>query len=230
MSLRSTQSVSEVPKGAILVNENDALIHQWTIIRSWPKLTEAWPFRLGIPLLGAAGTIGGLAINGHFRRQLKLHTYGKLSTSLTMGLTPAIIISASHAMFVTHDIFLNKTQCLLCLQQKAIFLEVAFGFTYPLVLSPLANFLHSTRHGTYRLPHWGDYKGTIKLWWKFVKSAKEKFLVVILFQALAAAFITYKEKESLLNIQLKMLSAEAEVLESRAKKKQKQSSVPEEPN
>ncbi|XP_011305797.1 uncharacterized protein [Fopius arisanus] len=164
MALRSS-APQELPKDAIVMDENEAILHQWTIVRSWPKMTDVWPFRLGIPLLGLAATIGGLTINEHFRRKLKLHRYGKLSTSFAMGLTPAVIISAAHCIFVTHDIYINKSKCLLCLQQRAMTLQVGFGVCYPIMLSPLANFMYSTRHGTYRLPYWGDYKGTLKLWW-----------------------------------------------------------------
>ncbi|XP_063994101.1 uncharacterized protein LOC135171474 [Diachasmimorpha longicaudata] len=213
MAIRTSSSLSDIPKEAVVVDENDAINHQWETIKSWPKLAEVWPFRIGIPLLGAAGTIGGLVINTHFRRKLSLYSYGKLATTVAMGMAPAVMIAGSHAIFVTHDLYLNKTQCLVCLQQKAILLQLTFGLGYPLTLSPLANFMYATRHGTYRLPYWGDYKGTIKLWWKWIVSAREKFLLLILFHAFTAAFLTYKEKESLLNVQQKLLTVEAEYLE-----------------
>ncbi|KAK0182426.1 hypothetical protein PV327_000568 [Microctonus hyperodae] len=211
MSLKVTNS-TEVPKGCIQLTRDEALIYQWKQVKNWPERWDVWPYLYGIPALGFMAGLGGLKINNHYRLKLKLRRYGLGSTMFAMTLTPAIFSVTTHCLFVISDLFLNQNNCLLCLQTRAIGFQLLTSIIYPAVMSPSANFMFATRHGTYPLPYWKDYKNTLKLWFTMNKSLAPKMKIFIPLQILAAGFLTYMEAESLYNIRSKMENNEIEKL------------------
>ncbi|KAF7991304.1 hypothetical protein HCN44_002866 [Aphidius gifuensis] len=213
--------LEDVPEHAVICNYEDAIIHQWSVIKQWPKLSEVWPFKIGLPMVTTTAAWTGWKINSLIRRKLKLFSYGLGTTQLAMALAPALFVGSCHLFFVTSDVFFESNQCLLCLQQKAALIQGAFGIGYPLVMSPIANFMYATRHGTYNLPHWADYKGTLQLYFKLIKPMGPTILKMLVLQTFFTAFIVYQEKLSIEKMRValeneeKLLEKEGVVIKQR---------------
>ncbi|KAK0082315.1 hypothetical protein PV325_010679 [Microctonus aethiopoides] len=207
MALKIANS-RDVPENCIQLTGEEAVSYQWNQIINWPKRWDVWPYAYGIPTLAFIAGVSGSRVNEHYRLKLKLRRYGFSSTSLAMTLTPAIFSVASHCLFVTPDIFLNENNCILCLQTRAAALQLFCSIIYPAVMSPSANFMFATRHGTYPLPYWKDYKNTFKLWLTMNKTLAPKMIFNIPIQIFAAGFVTYMEAKSLYTIRSKLENKE----------------------
>lgn len=196
----------DIPKDAIIVNEEQALAYQWKVISGWGNRWDVWSLRYGPGILGAAAAATGIYVNNHYRRKLKLGNYGKASTYLPIVVIPAIFSVLSHKFLVQRHVILEQhTACPLCLQLRAGAIQGGFGVCYPTILAPFAAFMFATRHYTYRLPSiMKEPLEVFKLWQNMTRPILPVLAAAFAGQAVVAMYITYKEQMQIWRLQLKM--------------------------
>ncbi|XP_076255038.1 transmembrane protein 126 isoform X2 [Rhynchophorus ferrugineus] len=85
---------NEIPKGAKIIGENEALQFQTDLIQRWPNKSDTFAVRYGMYFLYGATMISGIIITRHFRKKFLLYNYGKF-----MSLIPITIIPATTVRF-----------------------------------------------------------------------------------------------------------------------------------
>ncbi|XP_036333585.1 uncharacterized protein LOC118744569 [Rhagoletis pomonella] len=196
----------EIPKDAIVINEEQALAYQWRVISNWENRWEVWSLRYGPGFLGAMAAATGIYVNSHYRHKLKLGNYGKASTYLPIVVIPAMFSVLSHKFLIQRNVLLDQgTQCPLCLQIRAGAFQAGVGVCYPTVLAPFAAFMFATRHFTYRLPSiTKEPIAVFRSWRNMTRPIFPVLGAAIAGQAVIAMYITYKEQMQNWRLEMKM--------------------------
>lgn len=170
----------------------------WETIYNWEPAREVWPFTYGLGILAAATSASGVYFNYYYRRKVHLGSYGGLATYAPLVILPAIITGIVHPTFVTRGI-LEGTSCPVCLEVRAIALQVSIGLLYPVVLAPISAFSLANSYYTYSIPP--TIRGVLKLWWSMSKKLTVPMNVIAVTQVLLAAFVTYSEQKTWARLQ-----------------------------
>ncbi|XP_055909169.1 uncharacterized protein LOC129944034 [Eupeodes corollae] len=209
----SRNTLSEIPKDAVELSPEEAVMYQWKIIGNWEKSSEVWALNYAPEILGVCGTFTGIYMNNYFRGKLKLGQYGKLSTYLPIVVLPAITTLIYHKFFIQKELLLEPFQCPTCLQLRAAAFQTCLGVIYPSLLAPIASFMFATRHYTFRLPSVTEKPmEVVALLRKMTKPIVPTIGAVISFHALLAMYITFKETQQYINVQKKMVQLEADII------------------
>ncbi|XP_037949994.1 uncharacterized protein LOC119681010 [Teleopsis dalmanni] len=204
----------EIPEDAVIISQEEALTYQWKIISEWEKPTEVIALRNGPAVLSVLSGVTGFFVNNHYRKYLRLGVYGRSSTYLPIVVIPALFTYMTHKYFVQRDLILTPIACPLCLQTRASAFQSGIGCVYPTVLAPFAAFMFATRHYTYRLPSiTKNPKDVFKLWRKMTRPITPVLATIFVGQAIAAAYITYREQLEYLRLQIKMQEIENKIME-----------------
>lgn len=122
----------EIPEGAVMLNETQAIRYQMNIIQNWEKFSDVWvslnfllfwflnekflfsfALRAGPGILGAMSAVSAFVINNHFRVRLKLGTYGRMSSYLSVVCIPACFATLFHTTVSWFQFHLSPLSCLL---------------------------------------------------------------------------------------------------------------------
>ncbi|XP_020712599.1 uncharacterized protein LOC101459145 isoform X2 [Ceratitis capitata] len=196
----------DIPKDAVIINEEEALAYQWNVISNWENRWDVWSLRYGPGILGAMSAATGIYVNNHYRRKVKLGSYGKASTYLPIVVIPAMFSVLTHKFFVQRFVILDQhAECPLCLQLRASVFQGGAGVIYPTILAPFAAFMFATRHYTYRLPSViKEPLAVFKLWQNMTKPILPVLGAALAGQSMIAMYITYKEQMQNFCLQIKM--------------------------
>ncbi|KAG4067049.1 hypothetical protein HA402_000040 [Bradysia odoriphaga] len=193
MVLLHSNKLENIPKDAVLFNENDALKYQWDEIANHNSLRKTWSLKYGAGFLGALSGLTGVYINHHYRGRLRLGSFGAFSTYLPIVVLPTLVATTFHKVFIQSDIVLRKVKCPVCLQVRAAATQVAFGIGYPTILAPIAAYMFAVRHFTYRLPPINKYKELFAVYKKMTKPLSMALSIAMCAHVLIAMALTQKE-------------------------------------
>ena len=120
--------------GMVWSTRNSTLDLLKSIFIDWEPSHQAWPINYGIGVCGiAAGTSGFLSCMA-LSRQLELwrHKWTVRFFPLPLSImVPAALSASLHSYLVTDDILLQETACPVCVETRAISLQVALGAIFP---------------------------------------------------------------------------------------------------
>jgi transmembrane protein 126A len=113
---------------------------------------------------------------------------------------------------VQANVLLRRYDCPICLQTSAGLVQTTFAVFYPFCLAPVAAFMFATRHFTYKLPSLTEQpKELFKLYMKFTRSAGTITGFLVALNMLGAMYITSKEMQQHILVNLKLLELEKRV-------------------
>ncbi|XP_063705756.1 uncharacterized protein LOC134834883 [Culicoides brevitarsis] len=197
MALMKSRTKDEIPKGAVQMTKEEALEYQLKTVQKWPSSYEVWPLKYASPICGVASMLSAAFVNTHFRRKLKLFSHHRFASYVPTVCLPAIMTTLFHSNFVMTDVLLGETPCPVCVQTRAMAIQVGFGALYPCLLAPISSFMFATRNFTYRLPDLSKNPFEIlmiaKKMFKPIHGHVAGFVVL---HALLAAFLTHKEYQT----------------------------------
>ncbi|XP_076323908.1 transmembrane protein 126 isoform X2 [Tachypleus tridentatus] len=183
-----------VPEGSVLLTEEEAIQARFQFVHSWKPRSEVWPFTYGQILLSAMSGVGGFYCNQYYRKCLNLRNYARMSTYIPVVVLPSFLTPLLHSTLITSDILIGKTPCSMCVQIKAMALQVSIGALYPMVLAPLGCFQFAERYFTYPLPSVKDSPRELFSLYQRLTAARLPHLGLnMMIQALLAWFITHRE-------------------------------------
>ncbi|CAH2107976.1 unnamed protein product [Euphydryas editha] len=203
---------SQIPKDAVVLDENEATGYIWDVVSKWDSWTETWALRYGPIILGAINSISGIMINSHYRWRFKLGSYGHFSSGVPIVVMPGMLTIVFHKHIIGTDMLLMKSDvCPICYELRSTALQMSLGLLYPMILAPTSALMLANRYSTFRVPHL--FEGP-KVMFGFLKKHTKPFTgtlgYIALIQLAASAFITYSEMKNTLSIRHKMLEMEKE--------------------
>ncbi|KAF7411242.1 hypothetical protein V1477_001857 [Vespula maculifrons] len=207
MALR--MSKGEVPENAIALTRSEAIKYQWNQIHKWKPQREVWPFSYGVALLGGVAALSGVYINMRIRKSLKLRSFGTAASAVTMSVCPGSLVCIAQLQMVTEKTFFPLESCPLCIEMRSIVVQNCGAIIYPMILSPIVNFLIAKRDGRFRMPYYTNWKEMIYFCVNLFKPIVPSLGVLGAINALAAAVIVYKQFNCLSYIR-EVLSVENE--------------------
>ena len=120
--------------GMVWGTRNSTLSLLRNIFADWEPARQAWPINYGLALCGTAAGASGLFSYLALSKQLELWKYSKGIRFFPLPLSilvPAACAAAAHQVLVTEDIILQETACPVCVETRAISLQVALGAIFP---------------------------------------------------------------------------------------------------
>ncbi|XP_012269267.2 uncharacterized protein LOC105693728 [Athalia rosae] len=209
--MAAKRKLTEIPVDAVVISPEEALKYQTDLIREWPNLGEVSALRFGVVILSGIAAASGSYLNTHFRRKLKLGKIGFASTYLPIVALPAMAAAGIHKLKISHKVLLEDFDCPLCLQAQAAIAQVFCGFVYPTVLGALGTFMYATRAATYRLPDvFHGLQGPVQVVTRLCKPIRTQLTILLIGQALSAAWITDREIKSYCHVKAYMAKVEEE--------------------
>ncbi|XP_046812941.1 uncharacterized protein LOC124421611 [Vespa crabro] len=207
MALRMSEG--SIPENAIVLSRNEAIKYQWKQIQNWKPQRDVWPFSYGLGFLGGVAALSGVYINMRIRKSLKLRNFGTAASAVTMSICPGSLVIVAQLQMVTEKTFLPFPTCPLCVEMRSIVIQNCGAIIYPLVLSPIVNFLIAKRDGRFRMPYYTNWKEIIYFCMNLFKPIAPSLLTIAAINAVAASIIVYKQFKCISYIQ-KTLSVENE--------------------
>ncbi|XP_045494635.1 uncharacterized protein LOC123693527 [Colias croceus] len=205
---------SQVPKDAVVMDETEAAEFAWDLVYSWKELSDVWALRYGSVLLAGINGISGAVINKHYRRKLKLGTYGHFSSVIPVTVMPAILTMLFHRYLISTDMILMKgDQCPICYEIRSAATQVVLGTTYPMLLAPTSALMMANRYNTYRVPEL--IKGP-KVLFKFLRTITKPLTgtltALATIQIIASSIVTYFEMKNSIVLRNKVMEIEQKLL------------------
>lgn len=202
MALR--RQTAEIPEGAVILTEAEAIQHQWKIISSWKPAADVWPFKYGLAISAFCSSATSIYINNHYRRKLRLANHGRIASYLPIVIIPAIAASLFHQSIMS-DIMIMKSACPVCVQIRSSSYQAFFGAMYPVLLAPLSSFMLATRYYTYVIPPVQTMPlEALKLGLKLTRPIQGVLVTAALGQALVGSVLAYMEMKSIVKINKKI--------------------------
>ncbi|CAH4037644.1 uncharacterized protein LOC123720097 [Pieris brassicae] len=208
---------SEIPKDAVVLNENEASSYIWEIVYDWKNLSDVWALRHGSTILGVINAVSGVVINRHYRAKLKLGTYGHLATLIPVSVMPAMLTMLFHRHLISTNLLLMKNEhCPICYEVRSAAIQLAMGITYPMLLAPTGALMLANRYNTYRVPHLQQGpKVMFKFVQKLTKPLTGTLTTLSLIQVAASSIITYFEFKNNIVFRNKLVDLERKILKER---------------
>ena len=122
--------------GMVWSTRNSTLTLLKSIFKDWQPSQQAWPINYGIHLSGIGAGASGLLSCLALSKQLELwrHKWTVRFFPLPLSImVPAALSATFHSFLVTDDILLQETACPVCVETRAISLQVALGAIFPAV-------------------------------------------------------------------------------------------------
>jgi len=163
------------------------------VFEDWEPADMSWPINYGIHISIAAACITGPLFVHKFRSVLKMKAgRDRVVTMLPAVFGPAAVTGLAHQELITKDILLQETKCSVCLETRAMSLQVGFGGILPIALA---------YSGTYTFATWNNHRfpkgSTILSLTKNTMSKSFPLIVgVTIFQAVVAAGLVSLEVDS----------------------------------
>ncbi|XP_067008174.1 uncharacterized protein [Anabrus simplex] len=211
MAVYRKSGPGELPEGAVLIAEKEAVTYQWKLINDWTPVKDVWPFKFGVGILGGSSVLSAVYINNHYRKKLKLHNFGKFSSFIPSVVLPVVMSSIFHTQFITNDIIIGKTLCPVCVELRAAGIQSLFSTVYPCIMAPFAAASFATRYYTYKVPSLlHNPKAALQLWMKFTRPIGNTLFGMCVLQAIVAMTVTYYEAKAHFKIQNELIRQEHE--------------------
>ncbi|XP_059051427.1 uncharacterized protein LOC131846196 [Achroia grisella] len=203
----------DVPKDAVVLNEEEAISYVWDLISNWDSISDVWALRYGPTFLGGLNAFSGILINSHYRNKLKLGTYGFYSSVIPITLMPGLMTILFHRHIILSDMLLmKKDTCPVCYEVKSAAIQLGFGVAYPMILGPTSALMFAHRYNTYRVPNLTD--GVTGLF-QFLKKITKRFHSTLAFltvmQLVSSSVVTYFEIRNNVTFRRKLLEIEKEL-------------------
>ncbi|XP_038214414.1 uncharacterized protein LOC119834180 [Zerene cesonia] len=201
---------SQVPKDAVVMTEHEAAEYVWDLVYKWKDLSDVWALRYGSVALAGINGISGVLINKHYRRKLKLGTFGHFSSVIPVSVMPAMLTLLFHRYLISTDMMLMKgEQCPVCYEMRSATTQVVLGITYPMLLAPTSALMLANRYNTYRVPHLQEGP---KVLFKFLRTITKPLTgtltTLTLVQVVASSIITYFEMKNSIILRNKLIAIE----------------------
>ncbi|KAF7271279.1 transmembrane protein 126 isoform X1 [Rhynchophorus ferrugineus] len=192
---------NEIPKGAKIIGENEALQFQTDLIQRWPNKSDTFAVRYGMYFLYGATMISGIIITRHFRKKFLLYNYGKFMSLIPITIIPATTGIFFHSEFVLRDVVLRKNVCPTCLELRSAAFQTFTGTVFPAILAPMGCASLSQYFGTYNIPNiLKEPKVVFTEFGKMFKPFRTKLWYLFLAQAFCGSAVTYLEMRSVMLI------------------------------
>ncbi|XP_068632822.1 transmembrane protein 126A [Battus philenor] len=205
---------SQIPKDAVVLTEVEAASYIWDVVNNWESLSDTWALRYAPAILGSINGVCGVLINSHYRKKLKLGTYGYFASVIPISLMPGVLTALFHRHLVSTDMLLMKTNaCPLCYEMRSGITQVVLGSVYPMLLGPTSALMFATRYSTYRVP---ELRDGAKVIFKFLKSKTVSFTgtltSMVAIQMVASSILTYYEMKNNISLKSKLMEIEKKVI------------------
>ncbi|XP_035735463.1 uncharacterized protein LOC118447525 [Vespa mandarinia] len=199
MALR--MSKGEIPENAIVLSKSEIIKYQWQQIRNWKPQKDVWPFSYGLGFLGGVAALSGIYINMRIRKSLKLRNFGTAASVITTSLCPGSLVIVAQLQMITEKTFFPLPTCPLCVEMRSIVVQSCGAVIYPMVLSPIVNFLIAKRDGRFRIPYYTNWREVIYFCINLFKPIAPSLLTIAALNAAAASIIVYKQFQCISYIQ-----------------------------
>ena len=120
--------------GMVWSTRNSTVTLLKSLFEDWEPSHQAWPINYGSILCGTAAGTSGLLSCLALSKQLELwrHKWTVRFFPLPLSImVPAALSAMAHNYAVTDDIILQETACPVCVETRAISLQVALGAIFP---------------------------------------------------------------------------------------------------
>lgn len=120
--------------GMVWSTRNATLTLLKSMFSDWEPSHQAWPINYGITVCGISAGASGLLSCLALSKQLELwrHKWTVRLFPLPLSImVPAALSATFHSYLVTDDILLQETACPVCVETRAISLQVALGAIFP---------------------------------------------------------------------------------------------------
>ncbi|XP_018578643.1 uncharacterized protein LOC108916823 [Anoplophora glabripennis] len=204
------KKVGEIPQDAVVLSKEQALKYHYAILNNWKSESDIFAYKYGSVFLGVSTMLVGGYINNHFRRKLKLFSYGRISSYLPICAAPATMCFFLHHEVVLKDlVLLQQNHCPICMEMKASAFQSLFGLALPLALAPITSLGLAQRYGTSSIPSiLQEPLEVFKLVRKFVNPIKNVLFGIFVGQALLGSAVTYFEAKSIYKVHSQLMELE----------------------
>ena len=146
--------------------------------------------------MASLAAISGVVFSTILRKKFKLRNQGASATLLPSVVLPAFSTFLSQGVFVLEPMFLGREQCPMCLELRAMNIQLLFGWFQPLILSGVACLVVAKSSGLHPLPHVTHVRKHVTLIYDYLRP--HKFAVASLFaiNAMAALYLTREQAKS----------------------------------
>ena len=120
--------------GMVWSSRNATVTLLKSVFEEWEPSHQAWPINYGSILCGTAAGASGFLSCLALSKQLELwrHKWTVRLFPLPLSImVPAALSAMAHNYAVTDDIILQETACPVCVETRAISLQVALGAIFP---------------------------------------------------------------------------------------------------
>jgi len=164
------------------------------LIDEWEPASETRVLKYGSMLLAGLAAAGGMMITGHYRTALRLRHHGLITGHLPVMVMPAVSVGLTHALFITRDVMLFKTWCPVCVNVRAVAIQLGFAVALPVAMATVSSFHLAERKMTYPLPTLSeDPRLWASTWRQLTRPLVRPLAILVALNALAAAVVTHWE-------------------------------------
>ncbi|XP_060803762.1 uncharacterized protein LOC106132349 [Amyelois transitella] len=208
------RSRNKIPKGAVVLNEEEAVNYSWKVVTEWESLWDTWALRYGPPILGGINAISGIIINNHYRTKLKLGSFGFYSSVIPVTVMPGLMTILFHRHLVTTNMLMLKTDtCPICYEIRSAAIQLGLGVGYPMLLAPTSAIMYANRFATYRIPYLTDGpKKVFQLLSKITKPLSGTLAIITVVQLVASSVVSYFEMKNNFTVRTKLMEIENKIL------------------
>ena len=167
---------------------------QMRFVEEWRDKSETRFLRygaLGLSVLTAACSV---AVTAHYRSVLRLRSHGLITALAPAMAIPAASVGVTHHVLVVRDLLLFETPCPVCVNLRAVGIQLGFSVLLPVVMGTISNFHLAERKLTYPLPPLAQDPRTWAATWRTLSRPLARPLAVMAaLNAVCAAFVTHRE-------------------------------------
>lgn len=165
------------------------------IFREWEPSSMSWPINYGDAIASGVSAIAGPLFTNRFRNMFAMrHDRTRIVTMAVSIFTPALPVLILHNELIKKDILLQETKCPVCVETRAVALQVGAGCFLPLALSYVGTMVWAIYHN-YRFVPQGASN-----WLNFTRNSMSKAFPLIagvsILQAVVAAGLVSLETNS----------------------------------
>ncbi|XP_065575658.1 transmembrane protein 126A-like [Artemia franciscana] len=187
-----------VPKGAVVLTEEEAASRQIALIKDWQPVEEVFFLKNGSIISGLCTLPAGAYLINVMRKAMKVGKYGKITTTVAGLAMPMCCTALLHHLSVTRDVVIHKTECSTCVGVRSGFIQCLIGGIYPAVIIPLSVATFASRLQTAILPE--NFRHVPSAVRKLYAPHKNIFLANLIAQFLIGFVLSELETKNTLNI------------------------------
>ncbi|XP_043213975.1 uncharacterized protein LOC122377702 isoform X1 [Amphibalanus amphitrite] len=175
-------------------DEEHAYRQQMRLVEQWRDRADTRFLRYGALSLSVLTAACGLAVSAHYRSALRLRSHGLLTSLAPVMAIPAASAGVSHHAFIVRDLLLFETACPVCLNVRAVGIQLGFSVLLPVVMGTISNFHLAEQKMTYALPPLAhDRRAWAAAWRRLSRPLARPLALLAALNAACAAFVTHRE-------------------------------------